>query len=92
MKGFLISLNQEILTLRRFSLFLVLSFIEQQITSTLHVISIIPSSDARLGVWQRDCHNSEDVLQMVPLSHKNKGFEGLYTGPSPATAAKAKDA
>lgn len=29
---------------------------------------------------------------MVPLSHKNQGSEGLYTGPPPATAAKAKDA
>lgn len=69
-----------------------LSFIDLKNHSTLHVISIHSSSDARLGVWQCDCHNSEDVLQMVPLSHKNQGFEGLHTGPSPATAAKAKDA
>lgn len=53
---------------------------------------VLFSLDACLGVWKCDSNHTEDVLQMVPLSHENKGSEGLHTCPSPAPAAQAEDA
>ena len=47
------------------------------------------STDACVGLWQRDGHHPENVLTLVPVPHQNQRPQGLHTCPSPAAEPQA---